>query len=190
VVDYHTVGGGLPAKATAPTPAGDHRGEGGGTIVSYRRYLADAVFTIAIQGPDPLVATVARALAQPVWAPYLGRRACPPDGVLLLAADVADPIRLLRAEVPLARPRPPHGQAAVQVRFVQEAAPGLPATGQATTELWDLPLSYERLNRRYGRRTVRITTESMPAELCAGYGSQQLRALHAFAASLWNGGGP
>jgi CRISPR system Cascade subunit CasD len=184
VVDYHTVGGGLPAKATPPTPTGDHRPEGKGTIVTRRRYLADAVFTIAIQGPDPLVAGIARALAEPVWAPYLGRRACPPDGVLLLAADVADPIRRLRTEVPLARPRPPHGQATVQVRFVHEAAPRLPAARQATTELWDIPLSYEQLNRRYGRRTVRITTESMPAELCAGYGSIQLRALHAFAASL------
>jgi CRISPR system Cascade subunit CasD len=189
VVDFHTVGGGLPAKATAPTPAGGHRGEGGGTIVSNRGYLADAVFTLAIEGPNPLVARVARALAEPVWAPYLGRRACPPDGVLLLAAAVADPVHRLRTEVPLACPRPPRGQAVVRVRFVHEAASGLPETGQATTELWDVPLSFERLDRRYDRRTVRITTESMPAELCAGYGPEQLRALHTFAASIQDGGG-
>ncbi len=188
VVDFHTVGGGLPAKATVPTPAGEHRGAGSGTIVSHRHYLADAVFTIAIQGPDPLVATVAGALAEPVWAPYLGRRACPPDAVLLLAANVADPVGSLRTEVPLARPRPPHGQAAVGVQFVHETTSGQPETGQAATELWDLPLSFQRLNRRYDRRTVRITTEALPAELCAGYGAEQLRALHTFAASLPNGG--
>jgi CRISPR system Cascade subunit CasD len=188
VVDFHTVGGGLPAKATVPTPAGEHRGEGGGTIVSRRRYLADAVFTIALRGPGPLVARVAGALAEPVWAPYLGRRACPPDGVLLVAADIADPVGRLRTQVPLARPRPPHGQPVVQVRFVHEATVGLPETSQAATELWDLPVSFERLDRRYDRRTVRITTESLPAELCAGYGAEQLRALHTFAASLQDGG--
>ncbi len=188
MVDFHTVGGGLPTKATVPTPAGKHRGAGSGTIVSRRGYLADAVFTIAIQGPDPLVALVAGALAEPVWAPYLGRRACPPDGVLLLAADVADPVGRLRTQVPLARPRPPRGQAVVGVRFVYEATSGLPETGQATTELWDLPVSFARLDRRYDRRTVCITTESLPAELCAGYGAEQLRALHTFAASLRDGG--
>ncbi len=188
VVDFHTVGGGLPAKATVPTPAGEHRGAGSGTIVSHRHYLADAVFTIAIHGPGPLVASVASALTEPVWAPYLGRRACPPDGVLLLAADVADPAHRLKTEVPLARPRPPHGQTTVQVRFVHDATVELPESGQATTELWDLPLSFARLNRRYNRRTVRITTESLAAELCAGYGREQLTALHTFAASLRDGG--
>jgi CRISPR system Cascade subunit CasD len=187
VVDYHTVGGGLPAKATVPTPAGEHRSGSSGTIVSNRRYLADAVFTIALQGPGPLVAMVAGALAEPVWAPYLGRRACPPDGVLLVAADVTDPVRRLRTEVPLARSRPPHTQAVAWVQFVEEATSDLPETGQAT-ELWDIPLSFERLNRRYDRRTVRITTESLPAHLCVGYGSEQLRALHTFAASLADGG--
>jgi hypothetical protein len=79
----------------------------------------------------------------------------------------------------------------VQVHFVHESdSSELPEPGQSTSELWDLPLSYARLDRRYDRRTVQITTESMPARLCAGYGLYQLHALHTFAASLDHGEAP
>jgi CRISPR system Cascade subunit CasD len=187
IVDFHTVGGGLPAKATVPKPDGGHRPEGGGTLVSRRHYLADAAFTVAIEGPAGLVDASARALASPVWAPYLGRRACPPDGAVLMAADVAEPARRLRDAVPLARQRPPGDAPTVPVQFVEEIPVG-GAQGSTVTELWDVPLSLERLDRRYGHRSVRLSTEDLPATLCAGYGTGQLRAVHQFVTSVSKGG--
>src|SRR5262245_64911549 len=44
---------------------------------------------------SPLITEIAMALRAPVWAPYLGRRSCPPDTPFLLADGVADPVREL-----------------------------------------------------------------------------------------------
>ncbi|WP_279617166.1 type I-E CRISPR-associated protein Cas5/CasD, partial [Streptomyces regalis] len=66
-----------------------------------RHYLADAVFTIAVTGPTPLLERIAHHLEHPRWAPYLGRRNCIPTEPLVLATSVADPMAELTGRVPL-----------------------------------------------------------------------------------------
>jgi CRISPR system Cascade subunit CasD len=42
------------------------------------RYLCDAAFLVALQGPPDLVARLAKAVQSPHWPIYLGRKSCVP----------------------------------------------------------------------------------------------------------------
>ncbi|HFQ94139.1 MAG TPA: type I-E CRISPR-associated protein Cas5/CasD, partial [Anaerolineae bacterium] len=83
ITDYHTIGGGYdyPALLTA---AGKPKKSSGKphTEISRRDYLCDASFLVALQlretADAPLIAQMARALQNPVWPLYLGRKSCPP----------------------------------------------------------------------------------------------------------------
>jgi CRISPR system Cascade subunit CasD len=55
-----------------------HQNTGKSIPVSERYYLADAVFVAAVEGDDTLINELDAALRAPVYAPYLGRRSCPP----------------------------------------------------------------------------------------------------------------
>lgn len=57
-------------------------GEDLNTILSRREYLMDAVFTTAVwsrEAPPHSLQELAEALRKPRFAPYLGRRSCPPS---------------------------------------------------------------------------------------------------------------
>ena len=151
LTDFHTVGGGRPQQQTVPTAEGKRRGPGMATVVTYRDYLADAVFTVAVEGPGELIAALATALQRPRWQPYLGRRSCPPDPPLLLRASTPDPVRELEARVPVPRRLRP-GQPA-ELDFVTDGS-GQDAT--AAAELTDVPETFARHHRRYRPRTVSI----------------------------------
>jgi CRISPR system Cascade subunit CasD len=59
------------------------------TIQSKRIYLCDASFVaIVVPGPAYSVSTIAEAIAQPVFAPFLGRRSCSPSTPLMLREHV------------------------------------------------------------------------------------------------------
>lgn len=86
--DFHMVGSGynhtdkwqnllIPktsdgSKATTPGAAY------GGTKVTYRYYLQDMTFAVAIQGSETELKEAAKALQSPVWDLYLGRKNCTP----------------------------------------------------------------------------------------------------------------
>lgn len=53
-------------------------GSAGGTVVSYRDYLADASFTVGLESQDrDLLEEIAKWLRDPQWILFLGRRAFP-----------------------------------------------------------------------------------------------------------------
>jgi CRISPR system Cascade subunit CasD len=89
ITDYHTVGGGYgyPTLLTAEGKA--KKGSAGRphNEISWRDYLCDASFLVALQADDEaLIEQMAYALQNPVWPVYLGRKSCPPgrpvfDGV-------------------------------------------------------------------------------------------------------------
>jgi CRISPR system Cascade subunit CasD len=160
MVDFHTIGGGL--RRGVPRPDGSQRPRETATIVTRRQYLADAVFTVAVEGPRERMAEIAEALRRPRWQPYLGRRSCPPDQPLLLRADVEDPVDELHTRVPVARRL--REQEAPQAEFVTEAALD---SAEAVTELTDVPESFNRYDRRYRTRTVSIAAQPLPEELFA-----------------------
>jgi CRISPR system Cascade subunit CasD len=69
------------------------------TIQSKRTYVCDASFAaVVVPGPAYSPERLAAALRRPVFAPYLGRRACPPSVPLLLAdrVEALDPLGLFR----------------------------------------------------------------------------------------------
>ncbi|MCA1188775.1 MULTISPECIES: type I-E CRISPR-associated protein Cas5/CasD [unclassified Saccharopolyspora] len=174
LIDFHTVGGGRPAGSTVPTASGKYRPEGKGTLVSRRHYLADAVFTVALTSPDAaLLDTIETALRRPHWAPYLGRRACPPDGPFLLAR-VDDPATWLHEKLPLARS--PHGAGTtVAVDFASDRPPE--EHDGRIDEPPDDPVAFASTRRAYRTRAVYRYRRRLSTSLCAGYGVNYLTAL-------------
>lgn len=160
--DFQTAGGGLPAALTAPTSKGGHRPQGTGVQVLERWYRADAVFVVAVTGPQALIEAVSVALADPVWAPYLGRRACAPDEPLVLRAQCPDPVGELRSQVPLSLGAPPAKAGTVPVTFVWDRAPD---GAGAAFEMADVPVSFATLDRVYDTRRLWQTVEHLPAGL-------------------------
>ncbi|MEZ0109320.1 CRISPR system Cascade subunit CasD [Catenulispora sp. EB89] len=174
-VDFHTVGGGLPRNATVPTAESERHKPAyrskANALISRRHYLADAAFLVALDGPDHVIDEISSALAAPVWPLYLGRRSCPPAEPVLLATGLEDALGHLDI-FPLPRIAP-RGQDTVSVDFVREApadSEGDAAGPGIEHEVWDVPQSFGRFNRRYTSRRVLLEPRDLPAALCAGLG--------------------
>jgi CRISPR system Cascade subunit CasD len=76
--DYHTVGAQMQmriAEAEDKTKPG--------AMLTRREYLCDASFLVALQAAPELISSLAAAMENPRWPPYLGRKCCPPSRPLL-----------------------------------------------------------------------------------------------------------
>ncbi|MEV6013465.1 type I-E CRISPR-associated protein Cas5/CasD [Streptomyces sp. NPDC051976] len=189
--DFHTVGGGYPQHLTVPTAKGARRGADAATIVSNRHYLTDAAFTVAADFTDPELARLcADAVRAPRWPLHLGRRSCPPGGLLLLRAGLEDPTAELD-NVPLARRMPIREPQAgtVGVRFVSDQPFPIPGAGPAddrpsapvvVTTLNDEPVRLTARDRVFRTRPAHSITRPLPVALCAGYGTAYLDAVAAY----------
>ncbi|KAA3664944.1 MAG: type I-E CRISPR-associated protein Cas5/CasD [Chloroflexi bacterium] len=80
LTDYHTIGGGSN-KPMLLTAQGKPKKSSGKphTEISYRDYLCDASFLVALRGEVSVIAQMAAAVQNPVWPIYLGRKSCPPS---------------------------------------------------------------------------------------------------------------
>lgn len=83
VRDFQMVGSGYDDKdpwqtLLIPKKADGSKPNGAGTKMTYRYYLQDAVFAVALQVPRDLVDDIAKALQNPNWDIYLGRKNCIP----------------------------------------------------------------------------------------------------------------
>ncbi|MFF0744945.1 type I-E CRISPR-associated protein Cas5/CasD [Streptomyces sp. NPDC004111] len=166
--DFHTTGGGYPRDQQLRTSSGGRRAPGKSTATSRRQYLADAAFTVAVQGPAPLLDRLAATLEHPHWAPYLGRRPCIPDEPLVLGRPLRDPLTQLLHHVPLTLPTPPpHDQPTVPVAFCWESPP-THTPADAHYYLANDPVDLVRTRRRHRLYPVWRTTEHLPAALYAG----------------------
>jgi len=89
LVDYHTVGGGYAESILLTAEGKPKKIPSNGrphTEQTWRSYLCDAAFLVAVQGPPDMIARLAEAVQSPHWPIYLGRKACVPtrppfDGV-------------------------------------------------------------------------------------------------------------
>lgn len=137
--DYQTAGGGTFNGGRYGVRKAD--GGFGGTVVSRRSYLADASFLAALGGEDhDLVVEIDRALRNPHWPLFLGRRAFVPS--TSVAAGIFDgaPESALSTVQALAR-----GQKRVRM-MVEVEADGLPRNDQ--------PVSFVSDSRTYSTRLV------------------------------------
>lgn len=136
--DFHTVGGGYPNDQGLLTGNGTRRKPSASTIVSHRDYLTGAVFTIAVEGPAPLITHIAETLQRPRFGLFLGRRVCLPDEPLVLNTGSPDPVTELLTRTPLTRNRRPRPtDTHLPTTFIWEHPPPAPTppphpTGKAT----------------------------------------------------------
>lgn len=81
--DFHMVGSGYDdqdpwASLLIPKTSEGKKAVGGGTKMTYRYYLQDAAFAVALEVPVDKSEAVAQALQNPAWDIYLGRKNCVP----------------------------------------------------------------------------------------------------------------
>lgn len=79
LTDYHTIGGGTeePMLLTAEGKPKKSSGKPH-TEISYRDYLCDASFLVALQAEPSVIEKMAAAVQNPIWTIFLGRKSCPP----------------------------------------------------------------------------------------------------------------
>lgn len=153
-VDYQTAGGGhLQGEPYGVAQVG------GGTraITSQRYYLADADFLVGLESDEEeLLCQVDRALTEPIWPLYLGRKAFvpgepvrmpvePPFGPGLRAEPLEESLRSYPWQQSGQFRQPPD-----QLRLVLDATPE-----ESYEVRQDVPLSFESSRRRFGTRYVR-----------------------------------
>ena len=117
-----------------------------------RYYLADAKFLVVLGGQDEFLEELARALRNPRWPLYLGRRSCPPDRpVFLKVKDGAelDVREELGAAPWLVYCRPKGSDSFPDLEVACDARDGEQCMSQA-----DYPISFGA-ERRYACRPVR-----------------------------------
>ncbi|MEU5427156.1 type I-E CRISPR-associated protein Cas5/CasD [Streptomyces olivoreticuli] len=173
--DFHTVGGG--DSSTVHIGDGGRRANGKGTLVSYRWFLADAAFTVAVTCADTdLTARCAQALRAPVFSLYLGRRGFPPSYPPLLRDGLDDPVAEL-GNLPLNRHQDHHSgkrSGHVLVDYVLDTDPQ--DDGPPPARVNDVPL----LGRLFGTRDVWHRTRPHPAGQCLAPRQDWLDRLDAY----------
>ncbi len=132
--------------------------------LSYRYYLADAVFVAAVEGDRSLLEGLDEAVRRPAYPLYLGRRSCPPAGKLTLGVRDGGLEDALRgAEWQAARfyrVSLPRGEVRLEV-FADAGAGTSP--GGAVEVVRDVPFSWNPERREYGWREV-ISLEPVRVE--------------------------
>lgn len=81
--DFHMVGSGYDDQdpwqsLLIPKTSDGKKSVGGGAKMTYRYYLQDMAYAVALQGSPTELETLAEALKNPVWDLYLGRKNCVP----------------------------------------------------------------------------------------------------------------
>jgi len=81
--DFHMVGSGYDDQdpwqnLLIPKTSEGKKAVGGGTKMTYRYYLQDMAYAVALEVPEAQVSETVEALKAPVWDVYLGRKNCVP----------------------------------------------------------------------------------------------------------------
>lgn len=119
--------------------------------LSYRFYLADAVFLAGVEGDAALLEGLDEAVRAPVFPLFLGRRSCPPVGAVSLGVRDSGLHAVLEEEpwqaaVWWRRRQGPH----VDLPIIRDAAD----PSEVGEVVRDQPISYAPERREYGWRTV------------------------------------
>lgn len=121
--------------------------------LSYRFYLADAVFLVGVEGEEGLLGGLEDSLRNPTFPLFLGRRSCPPVGPVsrgLRAGSVQD---VLDSEPWSASGwvQKAERRSEVDLDTVLDCEPGAPGSDLVRDE----PISFDPERREYGWRSVR-----------------------------------
>lgn len=85
--DFQMVGSGYDdsdpwQNLLIPKTSDGKKAVGGGTKMTYRYYLQDAVFAVVLEVPQQQAESLSDALQNPVWDLYLGRKNCVPTELI------------------------------------------------------------------------------------------------------------
>jgi len=102
--DFHMVGSGYDdqnpwSSLLIPKTSEGKKAVGGGTKMTYRYYLQDAAFAVALEVPGDRAEGVAEALRNPVWDIYLGRKNCVPTDFVYRGTFDQEAAALEQAEI-------------------------------------------------------------------------------------------
>lgn len=141
-------------------------GTGHRTVVSDRYYLADALFLVAMHGPEKLITELETAVLRPQWPLYFGRKAFVPasppleprewrarhgTGVLYEPLDHVLNTHTWLEKRPDQRKQVRHSNRPVLLRTLRDAA----ASDPAAELRHDHPISFAHGERQHTSRTVR-----------------------------------
>jgi CRISPR system Cascade subunit CasD len=150
--DYHTAGAGVGMMTAAGKIKKTETTDTIETWLMRKGYLADAAFLVALQGESGTVKSVADAIQNPVWPPFLGRKSCPPCAPVFAGIGLFDDLVGALRSRPW-RPRldgidsPPH-----PLRVVVEVTAENGCIAPDAMPVPDVPLSFT--HRVYGTRFV------------------------------------
>jgi CRISPR system Cascade subunit CasD len=143
--DYHTAGGGkINGQDYGVIKASGGKGD---TVVSHRYYLSDAEFYVALEGDIDLLKKLHKALHDPVWPIYLGRKAFVPELPVCCGIKEGSIEEILR-KIPW-RMRHRDKEKPEILRLVLECGYGEGATRM------DIPRSFDIFDRHYDPRYVK-----------------------------------
>ncbi len=98
--DYHTAGANIGIRSAEGKPKKTASTKEYEALLSRRQYLYDASFLIALQGDESTVEDCDRALDEPVWPIFLGRKSCVPGEPVLVGTGRFGTVEEALASVP------------------------------------------------------------------------------------------
>lgn len=140
--------------------------------LSYRYYLADAVFVACVEGDRALLEGLDTALQEPAFPLFLGRRSCPVSGQLRLGVHEGHLVEVFR-ELPwqaMKWYRKKQGKK-VDVALYLDAHATASVDDMTREVVRDVPLSYDPARREYGWRDV---VSAAPVEFDNGDGHDRM----------------
>ena len=132
--DYHTVQNTRRASGAINTDC----------VLTHRQYLTDAVFGVLLEGTAVVLSEISKALADPKWGIWLGRKTCIPSAPVLVGISETrdDALRLLI------------GEKALESFTRQEEAENF---AEGKDSIPDTPVSFATDRRLFSPRRVRTT---------------------------------
>lgn len=132
-----------------------HSASGKSMPLSERFYLADAVFVAAVEGDPTLLGRLHAALRNPVYAPFLGRRSCPPARPVDLGLHDRTSLMEVLGEVPWEASawyrRQHRDRTDIELTVIREARDN---EAEFADTFRDQPISYAAEHRRHALRAV------------------------------------
>lgn len=119
--------------------------------LTYRYYLSDARFLVALEAEKTVLDGLDQALRKPRWPLYLGRRSCPPEFPVTLGVhdEYADVREALERE-------PWHASAWYKRRYPDQQLEIVcdAEDGESFLTQADMPVTFSQRDRRYAGRAV------------------------------------
>ena len=151
LVDYHTVGGGYkqPQMLTAQGKPKYSSGEPH-TEQTWRSYLCDASFLVALHADPTTIEQLATAIQSPHWPIFLGRKSCPPSNPPFVGIGDFASLPIALEAIPIESSRVAPNQRTIDTIKVRAVIECLPTEGMLRRDEIDM-LSRRTYSPRYTR---------------------------------------